>query len=335
MPARISIIIPTFNRPAKLKRALNSCLQQTMPPFEVLVVDNGENPQTKPIVDALAPQAEFNLRYLRSEKFAHRAALGTGINAATGEWLTLLDDDDFLVPDRIARDSELLKEIDPKVNLIIQDFIRVDYQNKLIWQHSMAHKTLGLYEALTINDFPPQAAVTFRTDSIQAHHCFHLKEGWMTEFDLYANLRPHGELLRSGHVGYIMDDTRTSGRVTGSDIQKHIQAVELHRERFRGQRAQLPTEQAQSVDLRLDQQQAFFCAKVLRFKSFFGESAPYCRAHPKESLKGILAPLRGLVSKYFAAFMPEMRGSKTYSLTKFSLTEPELHQLIIDSKIEE
>lgn len=333
MPARISVIIPTFNRPAKLARALNSCVTQTMAPYEVLVVDNGENPQTKPIVDSLIEKTDLNIRYLRSEKFAHRAALGTGIDAATGDWLTLLDDDDFLVPERIANDTQLLQDIHDRVNLIIQDFIRVDYQNNLIWEHAMANKTLGLYQALTIHDFPPQAAVTFRTDSIQAHHCFHLKDGWMTEFDLYANLRPHGDILRSGHVGYIMDDTRTSGRVTGSDINKHIQAVELHRERFRDKRTHLSDQQSQRVDHELDQQQAFFCAKVLSFKSFFGDTAKYCRAHPKESFKGILAPLRGFASKHFSAIMPEIRGSKTYTLEKFGAERPQLRQLIEASKI--
>ncbi len=333
MAARISIVIPTFNRPAKLERALNSCVNQTTAPYEVLVVDNGENPQTKAIYDSTKGKTDLNLRYLRSEKFAHRAALKTGIDAATGDWLTLLDDDDFLVPERIENDTRFLKDIHASINLVVHDFIRVDYQNDLIWQHEMAHKTLGLYEALSIDEFPPQAAVTFRTDSIRVRNAFHLKDGWMTEFDLYANMRPYGDLVRSGKIGYIMDDTRTTGRLTGSDINKHIQAVDLHRERYRATRTFLSEAQSQQVDRRLDQQMAFFCAKVLSFKAFFGTTARVCRAQPKESIKGILAPLRGLISQHFSMLLPEIRGSKTYSLEKFGQHHQELKKLIKESML--
>ena len=333
MPISISVIIPTFNRPTKLARALSSCAIQTRSPYEILIVDNGDNHETKAIVDTAIEKYNFKIRYLRSEKFAHRAALKTGIEAATGEWLTILDDDDFLVPDRIENDAISLEGIGNSVNLLVHDFIRIDYRNSQIWQHTMANKTLGLFEALTIDGFPPQAAVTFRTRSIQAHHSFHLKDGWMTEFDLYANMRPHGDLIRSGKVGYIMDDTRTAGRVTGSDISKHIQAVELHRERFLETRHYLHDDQKEQVDPRLDQQQAFFCAKVLSYKAFFGDTAHFCRAHPKESIKGILAPLRSLASRYFSSILPEMRGSKTYTLKQYKKSNPSLSEYIVASKL--
>lgn len=334
MSTRFSVIIPTYNRPSKLRRAIQSCLNQSLAPHEIIVVDNGENPKTPAIVDTFSKESALTIRYVRSEKFSHRKALATGIESATGDWLTLLDDDDFLAPDRIANDTKMIKDLTKDVILIIHDFVRVDYQNDLVWEHLMAHKELGLYQALAIDEFPPAAAVSFRTDAIQAHHSFHLKDGWMTEFDLYANLRPHGEIIRSGQVGYVMDDTRTTGRVTGSDIHKHIQAVELHRERFRETRRHLPSGMADQIDERLDQQQAFFCAKVLSFKAFFGETKQFCRAHPKESLKGIIAPLRGWMTRFCPSMMPEIRGSKTYSQAPYSQKNPSIGQLIQSSKLD-
>ncbi len=330
----ISIIIPTYDRPKKLARALRSCLNQTAAPFEVIIVDNGENPLTRTVVEELTADSQVTVRYVTSEKFAHRKALATGIEAARGEWLTLLDDDDFLVPDRIEDDSHQLDRIDEAVHMLIHDFIRVDYNHDLIWEHRMAHKQLGLYEALTLNEFPPAAAVTFRTNTIQAHHCFHLPEGWMTEFDLYANIRPQGAVSRSGRVGYIMDDTRTTDRVTGSDLEKHIQAIELHRSRFLGNRGQLNDEIAAGIDAELDAQQAFYCAKVLRMKAFTDpRSSNYCRRHIRESLKGLLSPVRGMISKRLPGLLPEMRGSKTYPLRKLRAAHPHLSQLIETAKI--
>ena len=336
MPIRISIVISTFDRPAKLARALNSCLQQSAPAFEIIVIDNGQNPATRPTVEA-AQQAEGSpsIRYLQSELFDIRKALATGIEAAKGDWLILLDDDDFLVPDRIANDTTLIREIvdEAYVIVIVQDFLRIDYANELVWEHRMAKKTLGLYQALVLDSFPPPPAATWRTEAIQAHHSFHTPEGWMTDFDLYASLLPHGQLRKSNRHGYVMDDTRVAGRLTGN-IDEALKMIELHRERYRAQRANLEVPESQ-IDQRLDQQIAFFAGKAIKLKALSGPTGHYARRHFKEVLKGCIAPLRAAFSRVFADQMPEMRGSKSYSLQRFGKRDQSLSQLIKTSKLTE
>jgi len=155
----------------------------------------------------------------------------------------------------------------------------------------------------------------------------------MTDFDLYASLLPHGKLIKSKHHGYVMDDTRVAGRLTGN-IDKALKMIELHRERFRSQRAKISVPEAQ-VDERLDQQIAFFAGKAAGLKAFKGPTWHYARQHVKEVLKGTLSPLRAAFSRAFADYMPEMRGSKSYSLNQFSQRHPDLSQLIKTSKLPE
>lgn len=332
MPSRISIIIPTFDRPAKLGRALRSCLSQTAPPYEILVVDNGENPQTLSTVEAAARQAaHYPVRHINSPRFDVRKALKTGIEAASGHWLILLDDDDFLVPDRIAQDQALLSKIDDDVCVLVQDFVRIDYGSGLVWLHRMAHKKLGLDEALMLDSFPPPPAATWRCETIQARHSFDQPDGWMTDFDLYASLLPYGSLHKTGRVGYVMDDTRVAGRLTGN-IDKSIAMIELHRERFRRHRAKAQAGAA-AIDRRLDQQIAFFAAKAVGPRALFGATAPYTRPYLKETFKGCIAPLRACASRILPDALPEMRGSKSYSLKRFTQDEPSLGQLIRESKL--
>lgn len=98
---RVSIIIPTHNRAAMLSRALRSALQQTVPPFEVIVVDDASSDETPAVLHALA---NTNVRYLRHEKpLGGSAARNTGIHAARGEWIAFLDDDDEWVPEKLER----------------------------------------------------------------------------------------------------------------------------------------------------------------------------------------------------------------------------------------
>jgi glycosyltransferase involved in cell wall biosynthesis len=89
---RLSIIIPTYNRPELLPRAVKSALAQTIEDFEVIVVDDA-SPQ--PVNLPEHPR----LRCIRlPENKGGSAARNIGAKAAKGRWLTYLDDDDRLLP---------------------------------------------------------------------------------------------------------------------------------------------------------------------------------------------------------------------------------------------
>ncbi|MGJ3250979.1 MAG: glycosyltransferase family 2 protein [Elainellaceae cyanobacterium] len=88
----ISIIIPTYNRPQLLPRAVQSALAQTIDNFEVLVIDDG-SPEPVNLPD------HPRLRVIRSPKNQGTAATrNAGARAAQGRYITYLDDDDQLLP---------------------------------------------------------------------------------------------------------------------------------------------------------------------------------------------------------------------------------------------
>ncbi|WP_299426866.1 glycosyltransferase family 2 protein [uncultured Meiothermus sp.] len=89
----ISVIIPTFNRPALLLRALRSLQLQLYPDWEAVVVDDG---------DGSGILAAHNLRDprmvgVRNEGTGQVHARNTGLAHTSGEIITLLDDDDWLL----------------------------------------------------------------------------------------------------------------------------------------------------------------------------------------------------------------------------------------------
>ncbi|MEM1242387.1 MAG: glycosyltransferase family 2 protein [Cyanobacteria bacterium P01_H01_bin.26] len=88
----ISVIIPTYNRPAYLKEAIASVVGQTYPNLEIIVSDDGSDNSPKPIVDSFQ---DSRLRLRRNPQ-----NLGIGLNAthafteATGKYVASLNDDD-------------------------------------------------------------------------------------------------------------------------------------------------------------------------------------------------------------------------------------------------
>jgi glycosyltransferase involved in cell wall biosynthesis len=93
----ISVVIPTFNRGPWLAETVASVLAQTLPPLEVLIVDDGSTDDT-PGVCAHFPRP---VRYIRQENAGVAAARNRGSAEARGEWLAFLDSDDLWTPDKL------------------------------------------------------------------------------------------------------------------------------------------------------------------------------------------------------------------------------------------
>jgi glycosyltransferase involved in cell wall biosynthesis len=96
----VSVIIPTYNRAALVQEAVASVLAQTCRDFELLVVDDGSTDGTAAALTPLAGQINL-LRH--PSRRGVSAARNTGIAAARGVWLALLDSDDLWLPEKLAR----------------------------------------------------------------------------------------------------------------------------------------------------------------------------------------------------------------------------------------
>ena len=104
---KISVIVPTFNREKTIKRCLDSVVNQTMPPFEIIVVDDGSVDGTIKILD------EYPCRYLRIIRQNHKgaqAARNLGIINAKGSYIAFLDSDDEWLPYMLEKAAEYISE---------------------------------------------------------------------------------------------------------------------------------------------------------------------------------------------------------------------------------
>lgn len=93
---RVSVVIPTHNRPSQLQRTLEALAAQTLPEtlFEVVVVDDGSQ-ESYAAVAALA--WPFEARFHRQENQGEVVARNKGVRRSCGEFLIFLDDD--ILPD--------------------------------------------------------------------------------------------------------------------------------------------------------------------------------------------------------------------------------------------
>jgi glycosyltransferase involved in cell wall biosynthesis len=97
--ARVSVIIPTYNAEKFIAQTIQSVLEQTYQDFEILVIDDGSPDRS---VEVCQQFQDDRLRIIRQPNRGVPGARNTGIRAAKGEFIALLDADDIWLPEKLA-----------------------------------------------------------------------------------------------------------------------------------------------------------------------------------------------------------------------------------------
>lgn len=115
----VSIVIPTYKRPNKLKNAITSITNQKYTNWEIIIVDdNGDNEyriKTKKNIDNIVKKFKLNKKLKYIEQKTNQGACkarNVGINNSDGDWVSFLDDDDEWTIDKLSKQIELLNEKD-------------------------------------------------------------------------------------------------------------------------------------------------------------------------------------------------------------------------------
>ena len=111
----VSVVIPTYNCAHYLPAALESVLAQDYDPMEIIVVDDGSTDETQAVL-----QRYPEVTCIRQANGGLSNARNTGINAARGEWIALLDADDIWPPGKLEEQMQILVA-HPEVALLFGD----------------------------------------------------------------------------------------------------------------------------------------------------------------------------------------------------------------------
>src|SRR5882762_9310551 len=107
----VSAIIATRLRPKLVLRAIDSVLQQTFADLELIVVVDGPDPETE---SALSSVQDSRLRLIvNSKNLGCAGSRMVGVDAAAGEWVAFLDDDDEWLPTKLERQVEEASRVAP------------------------------------------------------------------------------------------------------------------------------------------------------------------------------------------------------------------------------
>ena len=104
---KVSVVIPTHCRALMLCEAIDSVLAQNVDDLEVVVVDDGSTDDTRERVSAYGDR----VRYLHQENQGLSTARNLGLSVAKGEYIALLDDDDWWMPGKLELQVQILDKM--------------------------------------------------------------------------------------------------------------------------------------------------------------------------------------------------------------------------------
>jgi len=180
-----TIVMPVFNRPVSVRRAIDSCLAQDFASFEVVVVDDGSGDGT---AEAVAGYDDPRVRLI-----LHRTNRGvcparnTAIRASRGQWLIFLDSDHEMLPGCLSSICRHIAEGGP----ICRYGFQYLFDDGRVSPDPMPPESLlGYTEWLRWIDYAPWTDALWATRRDCFEHCL-LPESFALEFSYFLNFARH------------------------------------------------------------------------------------------------------------------------------------------------
>lgn len=106
----ITVLTCSYNRIQYLKRLKSSLEKQSVKDFEWVIVDDGSNDGTDEVVEKW-DSLPFEFHYYYKENGGKHTAINYGVKFASGDWIFLVDSDDYLLPKAIERSEKWISSL--------------------------------------------------------------------------------------------------------------------------------------------------------------------------------------------------------------------------------
>jgi glycosyltransferase involved in cell wall biosynthesis len=186
----VSIIIPTYNRSRLLARAVKSVLNQTYQDFELIIVDDGSTDGTKEVV---AGFNDVRIRYVRHEENrGEAAARNTGIKAAKCNYIAYQDSDDEWLPEKLARQMELLENAPPEVGVIYTGFWKTENHRRTYIPFSwVSQKNGDIHKELLKGNFIGSPVVLIKKECFDRVGLFDERLRNLVDWEMWLRISKH------------------------------------------------------------------------------------------------------------------------------------------------
>src|SRR6185503_9220122 len=188
----VSVVVPSYNHALFVEATLRSILKQTLPPAELIVIDDGSSDDSPRIIDSVLKDCQFPCELVARENRGLCATLNEGFERTGGDYFAYLGSDDLWLPDFLQARVDLLESRPPAVLGYGHTYF-IDEQNRIVDSTAdWADYVDGdVRDMLLQTTGPMSPTVLYRRAALEQQRWN--EESKMEDYDLYLRLSAAGD----------------------------------------------------------------------------------------------------------------------------------------------
>ena len=190
-PQGVSVVVPSYNHAPFIEATLRSIMTQTLPPAELLVIDDGSTDDSPAIIGRMLNDCPFPSELIARNNRGLCATLNEGFERTRGKYFAYLGSDDLWLPEFLNGRAQLLESRADCVLAYGHTFI-IDDQNRIVDSTSdWATYTDGDARKMLLQTTAPMSpTVVYRRESLQQQRWD--ESSALEDYDLYLRLSAEG-----------------------------------------------------------------------------------------------------------------------------------------------
>ncbi len=184
----VTVVIPTYNRCGYLAETIDSVLAQDHPAIEIVVVNDGSTDATADVLR----QFGSRINVITQPNSGQGAAVNRGLGVATGDYITLVSDDDPILPNALSRLVDVL-ETNLDVLVAYPDWFIIDSNGEQTGR--MALLDYSFVDMARHHLCHPGPCALFRRIAVELTGGWDLRWRWVADYDFWLRLGLHGPMV--------------------------------------------------------------------------------------------------------------------------------------------
>jgi glycosyltransferase involved in cell wall biosynthesis len=182
-----SVIIPLYNKESYIINTLGSVLNQTFTDFEVIIVNDGSTDNS---LKKIEPFIDLRIKIINQENRGASQARNLGIEKANGEYIALLDADDFWYSNHLLELKKLIEKF-PRAGLFCNNYeisYNIEFTKPATFNFKYGNQPIiveDYFKSSIINSVAWTSSVAFTKDSFEKLGRFHLGLKTGQDIDLW------------------------------------------------------------------------------------------------------------------------------------------------------
>lgn len=179
----ISILMPAYNSGKYIVHSIKSILNQTYKEFEFIIINDGSTDNTEEIINTFK---DSRIVYKKTENRGTSAAINSGLELASYEWIARIDSDDLNTRDRLEKQIEFLNH-NPEYD-IISCWSAYFETNKIIFLLQEPTEHNNIYRKLSLHNPLNQSGIMYKKDLIIKER-YNEKILYNEDFELFHRIK--------------------------------------------------------------------------------------------------------------------------------------------------